>query len=102
VTADHAAEIAAAEATLAAAQADVDRLRAALAAEQAASTEPTGPRLATAEDGIATARRRHPGRTRSELAAGTGTAEGEAPTLSGAAAGIAEARRRAVLRGGAA
>ncbi|MGR7027320.1 hypothetical protein [Geodermatophilus sp. URMC 62] len=90
MTTDHAA-IVAAEARLAEAQADVERLRAQLAAEQTA-----GPRLATAADGVAMAQRRHPGRTRSELAkaAGTDTAE-----LTGAAAGIAEARRRAALRG---
>jgi hypothetical protein len=61
MTADHAAQIAAAEATLAAAQADVDRLRAALAAEHAASTaEQPAPRLATWNDGIEAARKRHP------------------------------------------
>jgi multidrug resistance efflux pump len=58
---------AAAEATLAAAQADVDRLRAQLSDEQAASAaEPTGPRLASWEDGVAAARARFPGRTVSE------------------------------------
>lgn len=82
MTADHAAAIAAAEARLAEAQADVERLRAQLAAEQAAAQ--SAPRLATAEDGRAAARRRHPGRTRSEVAAnGTRTDaaayDGDAP-----------------------
>jgi hypothetical protein len=61
MTTDHDAAIAAAEARLAEAQADVERLRAQLAAEQ--------PRKSTWEDGVAAARRRHPGRTRSETAA---------------------------------
>ena len=83
MTTDYEAAVAADEARLAEAQADVQRLTAALAAEQAAG-QSTGPRLATAEDGRAAARRRHPGRTRSEMAAagtdtGTGAAAGQAP-----------------------
>ena len=75
MTADHNAAIAAAEATLAAAQADVDRLRAQLASEQVAeqAAEPAPRKLATAADGVAAARKRHPGRTRSEQAASTDT-----------------------------
>jgi multidrug resistance efflux pump len=52
MTTDHDAAIAAAEARLAEAQADVDRLRAQLAAEQ--------PRKLGWADGIAAAHRRHP------------------------------------------
>ena len=55
---DHDAAIAAAEARLAEAQADVDRLRAQLTAEHTAAQ--AGPRLMTWEDGVAAARRRHP------------------------------------------
>ncbi len=91
-TTDHAAEIAAAEATLAAAQADVERLRAQLTAEQ--GTEQTGPRLATWEDGVRAARARHPRRSPAGTDAGSGDAEGGAIPLEGAAAGRAAARRR--------
>ena len=63
--------------------------------------EPTGPRLATAADGAAATRKRYPGRTRSEVGAGDGTAEGDAPELTGRAAGIEAARRRTARRGGA-
>jgi hypothetical protein len=94
VTADRSAAIAAAEATLAVAQDEVARLQAQLADEQAAE-----PRRMSWEDGVAAARRRHPGRTKSERAA-RGTAD--TGSGSGTAAGIAEARRRAALRGGAA
>ena len=72
MTTDQSEALAAAEAAVAAAHAEVDRLRTKLAAEHAASVaEPTGPRLLTWEDGLEAARRRHPGRTRSAQAAGT-------------------------------
>ena len=96
MTADRSAAIAAAEATLAAAQDEVARLQAQPADEQAAE-----PRRMSWEDGVAAARRRHPGRTKSERAA-RGTADTDSGSGSGTAAGIAEARRRAALRGGAA
>ena len=101
MTTDHAAAIAAAEARLAAAKAEVEDLRARLATEQAAAfTEPAGPRLATAQDGIAAARRRHPGRTRSELAAaGTSTtSDADATDITSVEGARREARRRAALR----
>jgi hypothetical protein len=72
---DHDA-IAAAEARLAEAQADVERLRGQLRAEQ---TEAAAPRLVTWEDGVQAAKKRFPGRTRSEVAAAgadTGTNAG--------------------------
>ena len=73
MTAAHSAEIAAAEARLAEAQADVQRLTAALAAEQAAhATEPAPRKLATWADGVAAGKKRHPGRTRGELTAAAG------------------------------
>ncbi len=87
MTIDRSAAIAAAEAAVVAANAEVARLTAQLAAEQTAGDQ--GSRKLTWADGQAAARKRHPGRTRSELAAGTGTTNG-----------IAEARRRAALRGG--
>ncbi len=92
-TNNHATALAAAEANLAEVQADVQRLRAQLAGEE----QPR--KLATWEDGQAAARKRHPGRTRSEMAAGNGDAEGQALPLTGAAAGRAAARARAARRG---
>jgi hypothetical protein len=88
-THDYAAEIAAATARLAAATAEVDDLRAKLAAEHAASKnaqqddEPTG-RAVTAEDGREAARRRF------------AKDADDAPDTAqdSAAAGAAEARRR--------
>ncbi len=97
MTIDRSAAIAAAEAAVVAANAEVARLTAQLAAEQSAGEQ--GPRLATWEDGVAAARKRYPAKA---TAAGTGTADGGAPELSGRALGIAEARRRAARRGNAA
>ena len=92
---DHEA-IEAAETRLREAQQEVDRLRAVLAAEHTAE-QPR--KLATWADGVAAAKARFPGRTRSEQAAtGSGAADGEAQELTGAAAGRAAARRRAALR----
>jgi hypothetical protein len=71
MTTDHDA----AEQRLTAAQADVERLTAQLRAEQ--SGELPAPRRMTWDDGVEAARRRHPGRTRSEVAAaGSGTDAG--------------------------
>lgn len=99
MTTTHAAAIAAAEARLAAAKAEVEDLRARLAAEQAAAKaageprdEVEAPRRLTAADGREAARRRHPGRTRSEVAEGTGS--GDAQVLSPADQGRAAARAR--------
>ncbi len=100
-TTDHAAAIAAAEARLAAAQADVERLRAQLAEETAASTAET-PKLATWADGVAAARKRHSGRTRSGTAAGDfGKAAEDAregTDITSVAGARAEAGRRAAAR----
>ena len=95
------AHIEAAEARLREAQQEVDRLRAVLTAEHTAAQ--TGPRLATAADGIAAAGRRHPGRTRSEIAAGTSTgtsaaSDADATDITSVEGARAEARRRAALR----
>jgi len=88
---DHEA-IEAAETRLREAQQEVDRLRAVLAAEHTAE-QPR--KLATWADGVAAAKARFPGRTRSEQAGtGTGDADGEAQELTGWAAGVAAARAR--------
>ncbi len=84
MTADHDDLIREAEEKLAEANAEVARLRAQLATEQADEQ-----RLLTAEDGRAEARRRHPARFAASTDAGTGDAEGQTPTLTGAAAGVA-------------
>jgi hypothetical protein len=100
------AALAAAEAAVAAATAEVDRLRAQLATEHAASvTEPTGPRLLTWEDGVAAARKRHPGRTRGEqTGADAGTDDVQPADITSVEGARAEARRRGAARrtGGAA
>ena len=96
---DHAALISAAEARVAEARQEVDRLRAKLAAEQQSDREAAEVHLLTAEDGRMEARRRIAERTGRKAETGTGSAGGSAdqqPT--GVAAGIAEARRRGALR----
>jgi hypothetical protein len=82
VSIEYAALIADAEARSAAARAEVDDLRRRLADDLAAAKsddrhEDAAPRRLTAEDGREAARRRHPGRTRSEAEANKGTGSGD-------------------------
>ena len=95
MSADHAA-IKAAEARLAEAQADVERLRAQLTEEHAAAQ--AGKRLLTWEDGVNAAKRRHPGRTRSETAGTSTTSDADATDIISVEGARREARRRAALR----
>jgi len=84
---DNAALVTAAEARVAEARAEVDRLGAKLADEHRESAEKPSP--LTAADGRAEALRRYPRKAET----GTGDAEGEAAPQTGRAAGVAEAKR---------
>ncbi|MGR7025548.1 hypothetical protein [Geodermatophilus sp. URMC 62] len=91
-------KIAALEAAISAAQATLERAKAEAAAQSTGEPpEPTAPRLATWEDGVAAARAKYGNRVAGRA---NGGAEGGAAPLTGAAAGIAAARARIAARKG--